>query len=1100
MRILSLKFKNINSLAGKWELDFTMPEFTDNGLFVITGKTGAGKSSILDAITLALYGRTSRVEIKSQINDVMTRGTNDCFSEIVFDIGGKIWKSSWQQERTRSGKLNPVNRQIADINNNIHADKISGCDKKIVEIVGLTFKQFTKVVLLAQGSFAAFLQADKNEKGELLEQITGTEIYGEISRKVFERSKLEKNKLEKIIFESESIKILTNEEIAILKNEISQLNVEKKRIDVELQIIETTKKQLADVENLQKQLTEAKQKLPNLEKNVEIAENALEQTKINLEATKQEKEKNEKILIKVRELDTKIAEKDKLLNPVLQTINELEQKNKILTQDIEKQKQNLSENRDILTKRHEWATINAKYAELNGQMAAIENQQLSVNKLFAHLDAKNIDLEETKTDLKNKISASENAVKLFSEKEKELNEKEEELNRIKKKISTVLSGKELDAYSIERENIVKFGVKLKELIELEKRIAEILEAIEKYNEFVVSCEKTEEKLSKTISETKISLENLKQQLLLIDENIKLALTIKSLDEHRKSLESGKYCPLCGSTEHPFVLGNMPQTDDKEAKLEKMREEEQQISNAIQSDEKTLTKLSSDRNNTLINKKIAEKQLEENIKKREDLTSRITDFSIPSGNDKIAFLESVHKQKQQEYTHISELISKGTKLKNLTIQLQENEIPQLQRSKQLAEKSMTEIKTGIKLIEQKLENETKFVEEADKQHREENTALVKIFAGYDVENIDALKKCLIDWNSNEKAMSELKEHINKSEHLLAMTSSETESNTKQIAAKLTEIQNFKAEKNIFISERFALFGDKLAEYEEKRIKNRFEEAENSKVEAENSKAIAITELEKTKAIISAKLRELEEKHTENTFGNFTTEALQAQYDEKKAQSDLLSQKIGANCQTLIYNEENMQKNRKKLEEKNFQQQIFEKWSCLNDLIGSLDGKKYRNYAQALTFEHLLIMSNRQLQKMSERYLLKRVKSADDALNPFELSVVDKFQNWEERTAQNLSGGEQFIVSLSLALGLANMAGKNMNINTMFIDEGFGTLDSDYLDEALTSLSKLQNEGKLIGVISHLSELKERIATHIEIIPKGNGNSIIELQTQKYFFCK
>ncbi|MBZ4657197.1 MAG: ATP-dependent dsDNA exonuclease (SbcC)-like protein, partial [Methermicoccus sp.] len=172
----------------------------------------------------------------------------------------------------------------------------------------------------------------------------------------------------------------------------------------------------------------------------------------------------------------------------------------------------------------------------------------------------------------------------------------------------------------------------------------------------------------------------------------------------------------------------------------------------------------------------------------------------------------------------------------------------------------------------------------------------------------------------------------------------------------------------------------------------------------------------------------------------------------------------------------------------QQAIFNQWAKLNELIGSGDGKKYRNFAQALTFEHLISLSNRQLQKMSDRYLLKR---SGDSTDPFELSVIDKFQNSEERTAQNLSGGEKFIVSLSLALGLANMAGKNMRIDTMFIDEGFGTLDSDYLDVALNALSNLQSEGKIIGVISHLTELKERISTHIEVVPMGNGHSKIQI---------
>jgi len=304
MKILNLKFKNINSLAGEQKIDFTKPEFTDSGLFAITGKTGAGKSSILDAISLALYGKTPRVEITGQSNDVMTRGATDCYSEIVFEIGGKKWKSSWKQERTRTGNLKPVNRQIADSTDKIHADQVRGCDSKIIEIMGLTFEQFTKVILLAQGDFAAFLQADKNDKGELLEKMTGTEIYGEISRKVFDRNKTEKEKLDQINLQLVEIKILSDEEIKTIENELSELEIQKKRIDDEIQLIETAKKRLADLENLQKQIAGAKQKLPDLQQKVELAEKAFEQSEATLKAIKTEKETGEKIWIKVRELDT----------------------------------------------------------------------------------------------------------------------------------------------------------------------------------------------------------------------------------------------------------------------------------------------------------------------------------------------------------------------------------------------------------------------------------------------------------------------------------------------------------------------------------------------------------------------------------------------------------------------------------------------------------------------------------------------------------------------------------------------------------------------------------------------------------------------------
>lgn len=187
MRILKLKFKNINSLAGENEIDFTSPVFTNDGLFAITGKTGAGKSSILDAISIALYGKTPRVDITGSENPVMTRGEKDSYSEVVFEVNGRVWKSSWSQERTRNNTLKQVRRSIADAEDRIIADQARTCDTEIVSIMGLTFEQFTKVILLAQGSFAAFLKAKQNEKGELLEQITGTEIYG-IIRKRFTRS------------------------------------------------------------------------------------------------------------------------------------------------------------------------------------------------------------------------------------------------------------------------------------------------------------------------------------------------------------------------------------------------------------------------------------------------------------------------------------------------------------------------------------------------------------------------------------------------------------------------------------------------------------------------------------------------------------------------------------------------------------------------------------------------------------------------------------------------------------------------------------------------------------------------------------------------
>jgi exonuclease SbcC len=1091
MKILTLKFKNINSLFGEWAIDFADSQFTDNGLFAITGKTGAGKSSILDAISLALYGKTPRVDITGNSNDVMTRGTSDCYAELVFEIEGKKWKSSWKQERTRSGNLKSVQRQIADGTDQILTSSTRDCDTKIEEIVGLTFEQFTKVIMLAQGSFAAFLQAEKNEKGELLEQITGTEIYGEISKKVFERNKTENQKLENIITELGAIEILSEEEMENLHKEIGEIHIQKKQIDDDLQMIETAKKWLADLENIEKQITDSKLKLPDLEITVETAKNTFQQSETLLKETKSEKEKSDKVLVKIRELDTKIAEKDKLINPVLQTIGELNKHADSLTQIFDNQNKKLTETRNFLKQKEEWATTNSNYELLVEQFAVIEIQHVEVNNLLHDLNRKNDVLCLTKKDWETQTAISKNAQTLFEEREKTLLSKELELKTKKEELLAILSGKELNTYQVEKENLTQFGTQIKNLIEVENGVSEKQKEIEKLQEFITASENSEKEILKNISDSKLAAENLKSQIEIIEENIKLVKTIQSLDEHRKSLSDGAPCPLCGSLEHPFALGNEPKIGEKETALKNLKEQEQHHIHLIQQNEKTGTKLDSDKNNALTNKEKAEKNRLENVIKRDAILNEIKthkpDFSVPAGENKIERLEEIHKQKQNEYKQIATIISKVTESEKWINKLRDEVLPEFLKAKQSAEKAKTEAETNLKLVVQKLENETKSFEETEKLFNEKNSELLKVFSAYSVTNIENLKKCLDDWNSNKRLIAEQKDEINKLETALALTNSDMENNQKQTVAKTAEKESFEAEKQALATVRYGMFGDKQVEEEEKKVKEYLEKAEIAKAEAEKSVINANTELEKNRAVVTNKEKELAEKKLENITEK-SSEELQSEYAEKKPQCDRYSQKIGAIEQELSTNNENIEKNRKKLDEKQHQQQICNRWGRLNELIGSQDGKKYRNFAQALTFEHLIGLTNRQLQKISERYILKRV---GDVANPFELAVIDKYHNGEERTAKNLSGGEKFIISLSLALGLANMASKNMQIDTMFIDEGFGTLDADFLDVTLSALSNLQNEGKLIGIISHLTELKERIPTHIEVIAKGDGRSIIEI---------
>ena len=1089
MKILTLKFKNINSLAGEWEIDFSRPEFTENGLFAITGKTGSGKSSILDAISLALYGRTPRVNVTGADNDVMTRGTNDCFAEISFESAGKIHKASWKQERTRTGNLKPVQRSVADSENVIIADQINACNNKIEEILGLSFEQFTKVILLAQGGFAAFLQADKSDKGELLEQITGTEIYGEISRTVYERNKLEIQKLEFIDKELGAIKILADEDIRNLKGEITELGSRKEQINKDLEIIAESQNRLRELNDLKKQIGEAKAKLPELLKTAETAKTGFEKAENELETLKCEQEKIAPVFVKVRELDTKIAEKNSALNSMLESLKNIEGERKKLSDEIQIQNKDLHDILTDLKQKEERKISSAKYESLVGNYSAIENQYSQVKIRLNDWHSKQNDFEKADKDLTDKISACEKAEKIFNEKHRLLEEKLQDLEDRKKKSAEILDGKESAALLSAQAKISDLGRNISNLIESLKSIISHKREIENCEKAISENNAKEEQSSAEITHNKNILNELKNQIDLLRENITLAKTIQSLEEHRKNLEDGKECPLCGATVHPFASGNLPVADEKEKRLHALSKQFDDVEKAVKTSEKILAKATSDKENAEHNKKALEKKLSDSREKNVHILSEIQEFNVEISED-VACLEKLEKirtEKREEWQRIETIVKDAARIEAEIIELRDNAVPRYQQEEKAAEKLKTESETAKKLAEKAVETSEDQANQAKIQYEADNAALLSKLAEYGVEDIVKLKNCRDLWIDNENSILKLTRQKIELEGSVKTTESQIEAIQKRFAVENAEKEGREAVINELLTARKALFGDKKVANEEQDLKKRIGEAETAKNSNEKAKNEAHTELEKTKAIILESENRLSAKQAEN-ISEKTSEELQAEYDDKQGQSDEISQKIGANKQALDANQENLEKNKKKLAEKEAQLQISNRWRRLDTLIGSFDGKKYRNFAQALTFENLIVHANKQLRKMSERYILKR---ADDAGNPFELSVIDKFRNCDERTAKNLSGGEKFIVSLSLALGLANMASRNMKIDTMFIDEGFGTLDSDYLNVALTALSNLQSEGKLIGVISHLTELKERIATHIEVIPVGDGRSKIEI---------
>jgi len=552
--------------------------------------------------------------------------------------------------------------------------------------------------------------------------------------------------------------------------------------------------------------------------------------------------------------------------------------------------------------------------------------------------------------------------------------------------------------------------------------------------------------------------------------------IAELEDHRAKLEDGKPCPLCGATEHPFAEGNVPVPDETEQKI------------------KALTKL---------------------ISKAEDQEAAI---------------------KKLEEAEV-------TARKNLTEG--EKQETAAANDKKAAEKSFAEVKEGLEKLRADVT--------ARRQAVSAKLLLLGITEIPEMQVsslLESLRARLNAWQAQVKKKAEIEKQIADLDSEMKRLDAVIETQSTTLAEKRERLETLKKDHTIGSDERKALYGDKNPDNEELRLNKTVSDAEDAEKKARDRHNelhqrwnTAKTHIESLKKRIDQRepeLRKLEiEFSTALAPAGFSDEVqfLEArltaeQRDElstkaKKLddnQTDLKARqkdretRLATEIAKMVTNKslEEMEPQFKKYEDSlkdlrniiaglkhklsentaakerikakqtaiEAQKKECHRWENLHELIGSADGKKYRNFAQGLTFEMMIGHANRQLQKMTDRYLLVR----DDA-QPLELNVVDNYQAGEIRSTKNLSGGESFIVSLSLALGLSHMASKNVRVDSLFLDEGFGTLDEEALDTALETLAGLQQDGKLIGVISHVPALKERISTQIQVTPQTGGRSQI-----------
>lgn len=1075
MKILSLRFKNLNSLYGEWHIDFTDPAYTQNGLFLLTGPTGAGKTTILDAVCLALYGQTPRLgKITQNSNEIMSKHTADCYALLHFETKGIHYYARFEQRKARNnakGKLQDVERSIAkDTPDGILCRKKTEINDEIAKITGMDFQRFTRSILLAQGAFDSFLKAKDEEKSMLLEQITGTEIYSQISKIVFERAKTEKEAIKELSLKSENAVFLSPEELQQLQNSQKELTEQQQAINKELQTIQKNLLWYGQLENLEQKITAAQNDRTRLlaeeqqaeEKKIRLslAEKAEKVFPLYQTAHMQEEELS-KLAAALTGLQTALPQKEEKLNAVqknaealgleLQQLKHKNETDKPLFDEVKKT--------DILIGNNKQTIKNA------GEK--IQRENTSLQKLKTELSI----LQKEKDDIQQKLTAA-NAWLTANTKYELLNQ---ELSGIKQSLATL-------------QNTVQTGQELKnQLTRLEKELAAHKQnkALQEQKHVQLQTthqtqEQREKQLTAEIAKLLQGklLRELKTQSAHLEEKKYYLYKIAGYEQQRKELQDGQPCPLCGAVHHPFMHEKLPEQNsvdqelkalkEKIDKIETMQQEQEKLQILLKQNQEQLTLYTQNLQTLSEQEKEKETLLAEYAKKRETL---LTVYETQKGELQAILLPFNISEAEISPSHIPALTQ--TLQDSLTLwnnrqkekQNLENSLQETEKNHISLQSQTTALENNIKQKQSELTAEENRLAELCK-HRQD------LFGTKNpLEEEQKLSAQILQTENRKEKIQQEKERLqtelvkNREEiRQLGLTLNEK---TAQHQKDKEQLQHALAEQNFASAEE--LLSAKTDEKTIQTLREYFQKLEQD-IQVRQKQLAELQqnlENEKNKNLTDSSKEELINK--ENTL---------------KEQLKTIFISLGEIQEKLTQNEKNLTKYQNILAEIEKQKEKSAKWECLNQLIGSADGKKFRTIAQGITFEQVIRYANAKLQLLQKRYLLVRDKE-----QPLCLNVLDTYQGGEIRAVQNLSGGESFIVSLSLALGLSQMASQNVQVDSLFLDEGFGTLDEESLDTALSTLAGIQQEGKIIGVISHIGLLKERIATQISVQPAQGGKSIL-----------